>query len=919
MTVGADPWQPGRVSDEDVLTAFAEHYGFPLDDFQILAIGGLIEGRSVLVAAPTGAGKTLVGEFAVWQALRQGGKCFYTTPIKALSNQKFHDLVQRHGAANVGLLTGDNAVNGDAPIVVMTTEVLRNMLYEGSRALVGLQAVVLDEVHYLADRERGAVWEEVIIQLPLSVQLACLSATVSNAEDFGAWLRGVRESCDVVISELRPVPLEHHYFINGKLLPVFRTGTKVSGKKVEAGKEAAARQARKGVPNPEILMLERRAGTTKVSNRGRPVPSDVRLRPPRRAEVVLELQRRKWLPAIYFLFSRQGCDDAVRQLLADRVRLTSAEEQRRIRELVESRVAALPPEDLEVLGYAEWLAGLEQGIAAHHAGMVPMFKEAVEELFVANLVKVCFATETLALGINMPARTVVIERLEKWTGQRHELLTPGQFTQLTGRAGRRGLDTIGHAVVLYQRDIDFPTVASLVSRRTEPLRSSFAPSYNMAVNLLRRHSRADAEALLARSFAQYQADATVLGEEERIQRNRHALSGYAENLHSEAGDFAGYWALRRELSEIESRTARERKRRQTDAIEQALEDLREGDVVAIHGARQTELAAIVERTKSGKGVPLASAVTIERKLVRLGPREFEAPPAKLGRVRLPKSGGPRSANYRKEVANALRQIKPGPERNFRKQAALKDMSAQSRIDELRTAIRKHPVHGDPALPEIEVWARRHDELLAETERLERNVRRRTGSLVRQFDRILDVLRDLGYLEGPDDQPQPTQDGKRLAGIYAETDLVLAEAIRRGVLDGLNAPSLAAVVSAFAYETRSKDEPIFAYPNTDVRDAVRAAALLWQDIAAREEQASLPVTRMLDPSFGEVVFRWSQGADLEDAIGEAELTPGDFVRSIKQVADLLRQVRDAASDLPLSGVAGDAARSLVRGVVAYAGL
>jgi len=932
MTSGA-PDAPDAAPDADIdaaaepdeaigslIAAFSEHYGFPLDDFQVLAVTTLLRGRSVLVAAPTGAGKTVVGEFAVWHALERGGKCFYTTPIKALSNQKYNDLVVRYGVDRVGLLTGDNAVNGEAPIVVMTTEVLRNMLYEGSRTLRGLHAVVLDEVHYLADRERGAVWEEVIVQLPMDVQLACLSATVSNAEEFGAWLHSVRDSCDVVISELRPVPLEHHYFVNGKLLPVFRTGTKAAGKKADAGRDAAARQARTGVPNPEILMLERRAGVSRGTSRhGRPLPSDVRLRPPRRSEVIGELRRRAWLPALYFLFSRQGCDDAVRQVLVDGVRLTSGEERRRIGEIVDRRVGSLPPEDLRVLGYAEWKAGLEAGVAAHHAGMVPLFKETVEDLFVRNLVKVCFATETLALGINMPARTVIIERLEKWNGQRHELLSPGQFTQLTGRAGRRGLDTIGHAVVLYQRDIDFPTVASLVGRRTEPLRSSFAPSYNMAVNLLRRHSRPEAEALLARSFAQYQADATVLGEEERMERNRRALEGYAANLHSTHGDFAAYWALRRELSQTEAQAARERRRRETVAVEEALEALREGDVIAIYGARQMELAAIVSRNASREGVPLASAVTIERKLVKLGPREFEAPPVKLGAISLPRAGGPRSANYRKEIAHALRQIDPGPAKRFRKEARARDDDAEARIEHLRAAIRAHSVHHDPGLPDIEAWAHRYDDLKEETERLERAVRKRTGSLVRQFDRILGVLTELGYLEGEGDHPRPTDSGTQLAGIYAETDLVLAESIRRGILDGLGVANLAAVASVFVYETRSKDEPVFAFPNEAVRDAVRAAAEVWIDISAREDAAALPVTRMLDPAFAEIAFRWSQGADLDDALGDAELTPGDFVRAVKQVADLLRQIRDATSGSALSATAAEAANSLVRGVVAYAGI
>ncbi|MDQ3342832.1 MAG: DEAD/DEAH box helicase, partial [Actinomycetota bacterium] len=449
------------------LAAFAGVYGFALDDFQIAGIEALLAGRSTLVAAPTGAGKTVVGEFAVWHALQQGRKCFYTTPIKALSNQKFNDLVARHGPDVVGLLTGDNVVNGDAPVVVMTTEVLRNMLYEGSPSLRGLQSVVLDEVHYLADRERGAVWEEVIIQLPADVQLACLSATVSNAEEFGDWLGRVRASaprspvggdmtvrasasvveavpasCDVVISERRPVPLEHHYAVNDRIHSVFRSGGKKTGSADHAkARSQAAKQALSGVPNPELLMLERNAGqSNRVSRRGRYQPSSVRLRPPRRSDIVGELRQRKWLPAIYFLFSRAGCDAAVEQLMSDGVRLTTPDEQRRIRDLVDERTAELPADDLELLGYGPWATALEHGIAAHHAGLVPPFKETVETLFVRNLVKVCFATETLALGINMPARTVVIERLEKWNGQRHELLTPGQFTQLTGRAGRRGLD-----------------------------------------------------------------------------------------------------------------------------------------------------------------------------------------------------------------------------------------------------------------------------------------------------------------------------------------------------------------------------------------------------------------------------------------------------------------------------------------------
>ncbi|MGI8575571.1 MAG: DEAD/DEAH box helicase [Egibacteraceae bacterium] len=909
----------------DLISAFADGYSFALDDFQLRGISALADHRSTLVAAPTGAGKTVVGEYAVFQALRQGGKCFYTTPIKALSNQKYADLCARYGSDQVGLLTGDNSVNGEAGVVVMTTEVLRNMLYEASSTLVGLHAVVLDEVHYLADRSRGAVWEEVIIQLPPSVQLACLSATVSNAEEFGAWLTQVRAvsaederaACDVVITERRPVPLDHHYAVNDRLYPTFRTGARVAGDSSNQAKarERQAQRARSGAPNPEVLMLERRSGpSNRYSRRGRPQQTGVRLRPPRRSELVRELRRRKWLPAIVFVFSRAGCDAAVGQLLDDGVRLTTPHEQAAIRAVIDERVAGLDPEDLDVLGYGRWATGLEHGIAAHHAGMVPTFKETVEQLFVRGLVKVCFATETLALGINMPARTVVIERLEKWDGQQHTLLTPGQFTQLTGRAGRRGLDTVGHAIVSYQRDIDFPTVASLVGRRTEPLRSIFAPSYNMAVNLLRRHDRAEAVRLLARSFAQFQIDGGVATDEERIRTNREALAGYEQNLHSERGDFTEYWALRKGLSRRESEAARERRERSSGAVIQALAGLSEGDVVALpRGGRRPDLAAIVGTNMTRDGTPLVSAVTEDRRLVRMGPREFTTPPRTVGWVRLPHAGGPRQSAYRKTVAGALRQVEVEDVGRQRHRVEV-DHEARGEVERLRQALQSHPVHTDPELETIQTWARRHEELLAGTERLERQVRRRTGLLVRQLDRIVGVLSDLGYLS----DERPTATGLQLAGLYAETDLVLAECLRRGELEDLDAASLAAVASMFVYTTRLKDPPEPVPPTGAIARAVDAVFEVWDGVVRREETAGLPLTRAPDAGFVETTWRWAQGEELDEALGESGMTAGDFVRTTKQVADLLRQIA-AVTDRPLAASAQRASRSLVRGVVAYTGL
>ncbi|WP_245966611.1 DEAD/DEAH box helicase, partial [Sphaerisporangium album] len=441
------------------LTSFRGLYDFELDEFQLDACRALEAGDGVLVAAPTGSGKTVVGEFAVHLALEQGSKCFYTTPIKALSNQKYNDLVRRYGAKNVGLLTGDNSVNGDAPIVVMTTEVLRNMLYAGSSTLAGLSHVVMDEVHYLADRFRGAVWEEVIIHLPESVRVVALSATVSNAEEFGEWLGEVRGDTTVIVDEHRPVPLWQHMLVGDRLYDLFvdednRPRINPSLMRISRDEQRLAQaRGRRGYSRP-------RRSANGVS----------------RSDAIEKLDSEGLLPAITFIFSRAGCDAAVLQCLHAGIRLTTDSERHEIRQIVDERTAHLPDEDLSVLGYLEWRDCLERGLAAHHAGMLPAFKEVVEELFTRGLVKAVFATETLALGINMPARSVVIEKLDKWNGETHADLTPGEYTQLTGRAGRRGIDVEGHAVVAWQPGTDPVAVAGLASTRTYPLRSSFRPS-----------------------------------------------------------------------------------------------------------------------------------------------------------------------------------------------------------------------------------------------------------------------------------------------------------------------------------------------------------------------------------------------------------------------------------------------------------
>jgi ATP-dependent RNA helicase HelY len=887
---------------EALVDEFAAGYAFELDDFQRRGCLALAAGRGTLVAAPTGAGKTVVGEFAVWLALRSAGKAFYTTPLKALSNQKFGDFVARHGAARVGLLTGDNSINGEAPVVVMTTEVLRNMLYEGSATLAGLGYVVMDEVHYLQDRVRGAVWEEVLINLPVEVRVASLSATVSNAEEFGEWLEATRGATEVVIEERRPVPLDNLYLIGRELHPLF----------VARGDDV--------VPNPALARRgerEWRPGRDSKGRHGGRPRAVGRGWVPSRVEVVDLLEAERLLPAIYFIFSRAGCDGALDQCRAAGVRLTTSAERAEILEFLDLKVAPLDPADLDALGYDALAESLGRGVASHHAGMLPLFKEAVEELFASGLVKAVFATETLSLGINMPARTVVIEKLSKWQGERHELLTPGEYTQLTGRAGRRGIDTRGAAVVLHQPFIPFERISGLASTRTYPLTSSFRPSYNMAVNLVANYERAEAERLLASSFAQFLADRTVHGAEQTLARNARYLAGYRRSAACDRGDVDGYWELRRRLRAREGELADAERRSRTEEAAAAVRGLVPGTVIVLPGGRRRGLAAVLGPAGGRDGSAGVLVLTEDRRVRRVAVRDLGGSPVTVGRVAIPRAGSAKSPRFKASVARALAELDaPAPELPRRRRGAA---AADAELQRLRAELRAHPVHGCPDLPEHEKWLRRADDLQRDSDRLANRVRRRTGSLVKTFDRVLAVLGRLGYVDGF----ALTAKGQTLRRVYAEADLLVAEAIHRGTWAGLDPAELAACVSCLVYETRGGgegppgDPP--APPTARVRAALRDLAGLQAEVHAEEQADGLELTRALDPGFVDLAHRWASGEALEEVLADEEITPGDFVRVTKQLIDLLRQVAAVAADPALAATARAAVQACARGVVAYSGL
>ncbi|MFD9702850.1 DEAD/DEAH box helicase [Lentzea sp. NPDC059081] len=895
-----------RNAQRPKLTDFGSVISFELDPFQRQACEALEDGHGVLVCAPTGAGKTVVGEFAVHLALTEGRKCFYTTPIKALSNQKFADLTARYGAESIGLLTGDTSVNGNAPVVVMTTEVLRNMLYSGSSTLDGLAYVVMDEVHYLADRFRGPVWEEVILHLPEHVQVVGLSATVSNAEEFGEWLVEVRGDTAVVVDEHRPVPLWQHMMVGNQMLDLFEgdeTHARINAQVLRKTEELA----RYHVPFSR--------GRNRNANNAR-AGRNSGYKPPSRTDMIQRLDNASLLPAIVFVFSRAGCDAAVAQTARAGLRLNTPEETEQVRRIIDEKTRDLPEADLMVLGFWEWREALERGIASHHAGLLPAFKETVEELFVRGLVKVVFATETLALGINMPARTVVLEKLVKYNGEAHVDLTPGEYTQLTGRAGRRGIDVEGHAVVVWQPGIDPKAVGGLASTRTYPLRSSFRPGYNMAVNLVHQLGASAAREILEQSFAQFQADRSVVGLARRIERNKEALGGYSESMTCHLGDFTEYASLRRRIADREKQLAKQNTNARRIETAKSLERLRKGDVIAVPSGRRSGLAVVIDPGLEPLGEARPLVVTEDRWSGRLTSADFPSPVEVLGHVRLPRQVDVRSPKSRRDLASTIRNTGITVPSRGRRQTTADD---DPELATLRRALRAHPCHGCDQREDHARWGERYHRLLAETEQLERKVAATTHSLARQFDRIRGLLRERGYLSEAD---EVTQDGKRLTRLYSESDLLAAECLRQGVWKGLKPEELAAVVSSLVYEAR-RDGPVEArLPQGPVADAMLKTVRLWAEIEDDERRHKLErITRQPDPGFAWPVYRWARGESLEKVLSAAEaggneLGAGDFVRWCRQVIDLLDQIREVVGRGDSVGsAAAKAVDALRRGVVA----
>jgi ATP-dependent RNA helicase HelY len=715
------------------------------------------------------------------------------------------------------------------------------------------------------------VWEEVIIHVPAHVRLVCLSATVSNADELAAWLTEVRGPTATIIESHRPVELEHLYAVSDGVEERLRVVPTLIDER----------------PNPEgpDFDAERLRGRGGPGGRRRH-----RWFIPDRAELVHHLDDEGLLPAIFFVFSRAGCDEAARAVARSGPRLTTAEERARIDEIVDEHVRDLSDRDLAALQFGVWRDGLEAGIAAHHAGMVPPFKEAVEACFVEGLAKVVFATETLALGINMPARSVVISSLSKFTGERHERLTPSQYTQLTGRAGRRGIDDHGTAIVLWSPYVAFSDVATLAASRRFELRSAFRPTYNMAANLVRRHDPETAHRLLSLSFAQFQSDRALVRSERGIDGRRRELADIEGEAVCERGDVEEYLAL------LDAGQARQQRTDQR-VIEDKLSELSPGDVVDAPMRDGHERVAVLSVAHRAQGHVRVRAVNRTGKVLTFGSQTVTAPPVMLGELELPEPYRPNNQKFRNEVARRLERTRTRRPSEANREIADPD---------------EHPVAGCPDIRRHLRAARRARRLRTEIAAHERRLDKDSGSLAREFDRVLQVLDGRGLLDGW----ALTEAGLRLARIYHESDLLVAEALEEGLLDGLDGPDLVALLSCFTYEHRSPEPaPAPTFPNVRLRGRWEALADLATGLVKEEAALSLRLTREPDPGFVPLAYEWTKGDQLDEVLGDDELSGGDFVRQMRQVLDLLRQIADVAPDPSTRDTARSAIPRVDRGVVA----
>jgi len=862
------------VSHEDleILNEFKMGLSFELDRFQEEAIDYFLQGNSVVVAAPTGSGKTIVGEFAVFYVNKNRQRTFYTTPLKALSNQKYLEFVERFGVEQVGLLTGDNAINQDASIVVMTTEVLRNMIYQTPEKIEELGVAILDEVHFLADKERGVVWEEILILLNKNVKIVALSATVSNVEDFADWLHEIRGDCKFVIEEKRPVPLSQLIATSNSLIPLFSN--------------------EEGQINKKVLNLYKRSFTR----------SHVKSEIPTRVEIVENIKDYDLLPSIFFIFSRKGCDQAVEQIRKSNVQLTNESERYEIKKYLQNRFDDIEASDWSALRVDEWIDCAIRGFSSHHAGLIPQMKEAAEYLFQKGLLKLIFATQTLSVGINMPAKSVVLERMDKWNGTTHEMLSPAEFTQLTGRAGRRGIDVDGEAIIAFHPHSEPKFIANLVSSRTFELTSTFEPKYNMVLNLLEHRNLTDTKILLNKSFAQFYQKKDSKNVTEQIDYENEKLERKQKEFTCHLGDIREYYEIILQINSFhknESKTSK-KKRSLRNRIE-----IEPGNLVGIKNLRKSKFALITKTLKSKKESEFW-VILDNGEGRKIDHRSIDFNVGVIGYLEINDEIDFSKKAIRDEYSKKIR-IASG---NYAKKFA-----DEVDVTELKTKLKNHVCHRCPQIQEHLRFGENIERNKKYIKSLQSHLENDYVNLSKKCDQVIDLLAKLDYIITTEDKLTLTKWGKFLKQIHSEFDLLIIESLRRNYLNNLSPIQLSCLLSGFVYNPRRDELEIPVNVDEIIKNNANQILKLSDEIIDIEKRNK--ITNIKNPHFGmaNIIKQWCNDVNLKRILLKTDIAPGDFVRNVKQIIDLLRQIKRL--NIPgITNTADEAILLLDKGVVSY---
>ena len=864
-----------KISDNSGQLDIEQLFPFKLDDFQQQAIAALEARKSVVVCAPTGSGKTLIGEYAIHAALARGRRVFYTTPLKALSNQKLRDFRHEFGTEKVGIVTGDVSINREAPILVMTTEIFRNMLYgtpigQIGTSLTGVETVVLDECHYMNDRQRGTVWEESIVYCPREIQLVALSATIANSEQLTDWINQVHGPTELIYSDFRPVPLEYHFCNQKGVFPLLNNN--------------------KTKMNPLLGKQKRRSPGKSPSEKNKEMV-------PALTTVLSQLQQRQMLPAIYFIFSRRGCDKAVEE--ASNLSLLNPAEAERLRQHLDKFLTRYPE-----VARTNQVELLYRGIAAHHAGILPAWKGLVEELFQQGSIKVVFATETLAAGINMPARTTVISSLSKRTDRGHRLLNPSEFLQMAGRAGRRGMDARGYLVTVQTRFEGAKEAAYLATAGADPSISQFTPSYGMVLNLLQTHTLLEARELVERSFGQYLANLA-------LKPQQQAIAGMARQLTQVESYIASYG----DLETLGEQSASYEKLRQRFKEEQRLLKTLQQQAHKLQAKEMTVAlnfaVAGTYLSLKGKNVavssPLLAALVAKRAsrgqspdLICLG-RDNRWYVAAVSDVVALHADVPRCQQVDRLQLPADMPVKPGQCRSGTEDTAeiaryMPQLPSQmlapeveqqlERVAQVQALLEAHPIHALRDRATVLKRIARRTQLTTEIE----TERKRLDKLQsRHWEEFLDLIAVLQEFDALTGDLQATELGKAAAAIRGENELWLGLALMSGEFNQLDPHHFAAACAALALENTRPDSWTSYETSVEVERALDRLRSLRHRLFQQQRRHRVALPIWLEYDLIALVENWALGTEWEQLLENTSLDEGDVVRILRRTLDLLSQV------------------------------